>query len=155
MYLILIAIVVVFDQITKRLILTSMDVNNSIAIIDGIFHITYIQNRGAAFSILQEKTSFLIIMQIIVILVIAVYIIKKRKSEGKVLLTGLSLIMAGGFGNLADRLVYGYVVDFLDFRVWPIFNVADISVCVGCGLLVLYVFILEPKNKKKLNSQND
>ncbi len=155
MYLILIAIVVVFDQITKRLILTNMDVNNSIAIWDGIFHITYIQNRGAAFSILQEKTSFLIIMQIIVILVIGAYIIKKRKSEGKVLLYGLSLIMAGGFGNLTDRIVYGYVVDFLDFRIWPIFNVADISVCVGCGLLVLYVFILETKNKKKLNSPND
>ena len=70
------------------------------------------------------------------------------------MLLSLSLIVAGGIGNLIDRAMNGYVIDFLDIRIWPIFNVADISVCVGCGLLVLYMFLIEPKlsDKKQKNS---
>jgi signal peptidase II len=87
-------------------------------------------------------------MQLIVIAFVLVYLIKRQKKEHWCLLLSLSLIAAGGLGNLIDRALNGYVVDFLDFRIWPIFNVADISVCVGCGLLVLYVFFIEPKRSK-------
>ena len=61
----------------------------------------------------------------------------------------LSLIAAGGIGNLIDRITYGYVVDFFDFRVFPIFNVADISVSVGCGLLLIYMFFIESRFVKE------
>ncbi|MBR2001302.1 MAG: signal peptidase II, partial [Firmicutes bacterium] len=60
-----------------------------------------------------------------------------------------ALILAGGIGNFIDRVRLGYVVDFFDFRIWPIFNVADIAVCCGCGLLIFYVLIWEPRMAKK------
>lgn len=152
MYFIIIAVVVALDQLTKYLIRTNIELNQTIPLIEGIFHITYIQNTGAAFSMLQNKTIFLIVMQLAVIAIVLTYLIKKRKKEHRCLLSSLSLIAAGGIGNLIDRSVNGYVVDFLDFRIWPIFNVADISVCVGCGLLVLYMFFIEPKQSKKRNT---
>ena len=149
MYFIIIAFVVAIDQLTKYLIYANLELNSTIPLLDGIFHITYIQNSGAAFSMFQNKTGFLIAMQLAVITVVLVYLIKRQKKEHWCLLLSLSLIAAGGMGNLIDRAMNGYVVDFLDFRIWPIFNVADISVCVGCGLLVLYMFFVEPKLSKE------
>lgn len=151
MYFIIIAFILIADQGIKYLIQTTMELNQSIPLMDGIFHITYIHNYGAAFSILQNKTVFLIAVQVIVISGILLYLIKKRKTEHPMLLLSLAMIVAGGLGNLIDRAVNGYVVDFLDLRIWPIFNIADISVCVGCGLMVLYVLIIEPKRSRSKN----
>ena len=148
MYFIIIAIVIAADQVTKYLIQSNMNLNESIPLLDGIFHITYIHNYGAAFSSFQNKTAFLITVQCVVILAVLAYLIKKRKTEHPALPWSLALIVSGGAGNLIDRMVHGYVVDFLDFRIWPIFNVSDIAVCVGCGLLILYVLILEPRKNK-------
>ncbi|MDF3001411.1 MAG: lspA [Bacillota bacterium] len=148
MYFIIIAFILIADQGIKYLIQAAMELNQSIPLIDGIFHITYIHNYGAAFSILQNKTVFLIAVQVIVISGILIYLIQKRKTEHTMLLLSLALIVAGGLGNLIDRAVNGYVIDFLDVRIWPIFNIADISVCVGCGLMVLYVLIIEPKRSR-------
>ena len=154
MYFIIIAFVVALDQLTKYLINANLDLNSTIPLLDGIFHITYIQNSGAAFSMFQNKTGFLISMQFAVITVVLVYLIKRQKKDHWCLLLSLSLIAAGGMGNLIDRAMNGYVVDFLDFRFWPIFNVADISVCIGCGLLILYMFFFEPKlSKEKENGK--
>lgn len=153
MYFIIIAAVVALDQFAKYMIRTNMALDSSIPLIDGVFHITYIHNSGAAFSIFQNKTGFLIAMQLIVIAVVLVYLIKKQKKEHWCLLLSLSLIAAGGIGNLVDRAANGYVVDFLDFRFWPIFNVADISVCTGCGLLILYMFFIEPKGHRSKASE--
>lgn len=152
MFFIIIAVVVALDQLTKYLIQANLELNNSIPLIDGILHLTYIHNSGAAFSMFQNKTGFLITMQLIVITAVLVYLIKRRKKDHWSLLLSLSLIVAGGLGNLIDRAMNGYVIDFLDMRFWPIFNVADISVCVGCGLLVLYMFLIEPKVHR--NQQN-
>lgn len=154
MYFIIITVVVGLDQLTKYLIRVNYDLNASIPLIDGIFHITYIHNTGAAFSIFQNKTEFLIAMQLIVIAAVLIYLVKKQKKEHRCLLLSLSLIAAGGIGNLIDRAVNGYVVDFLDFRIWPIFNVADISVCTGCGLLILYMFFIEPKKRAREETRN-
>lgn len=145
MYFIFIAIIVVLDQLVKYLIQANLDLNQTIPIINGFFHITYIQNTGAAFSILQNQTLLLIFLPLTITLIVLFYITKKRKTEHWVLLLSMTLIAAGGIGNLIDRIAYGFVVDFLDFRVFPIFNVADISVSVGCGLLVIYMFVIEPK----------
>lgn len=153
MYFIIIAAVVALDQFAKYLIRTNLDLNASIPLVDGIFHITYIHNYGAAFSIFQNKTGFLIAMQVIIVAAVLVYLIKRQKKEHGSLLLSISLIAAGGIGNLIDRAVNGYVVDYLDFRIWPIFNVADISICVGCGLLILYMFFIEPKRNRKKTSE--
>lgn len=153
MYIVIIAIVIALDQLTKYLIQANFDLNTTVSLIDGIFHITYIHNSGAAFSLFENKTGFLIAMQVIVISIVLVYLVKKQKKEHWCLLLSLSLIVAGGMGNLIDRAAKGYVVDFLDFRIWPIFNVADISVCVGCSLLVLYMFFIEPKRGRERETQ--
>lgn len=154
MYFIIIAIIVGLDQLAKYLIQANFALNSSVPLIDGIFHITYIQNSGAAFSLFQNKTGFLIAMQLIVITIVFGYLVMRRKKEHWCMLLSLSLIIAGGLGNLIDRAMYGYVIDFLDMRFWPIFNVADISVCVGCGLLVLYMFLFEPKFQRNRKTEN-
>lgn len=157
MYFIIIALIVFLDQLIKYLIQVNIDLNHSIPLIDGFFHFTYIQNRGAAFSILQNQTMLLIILPLIVTVIVLIYITKKRKTEHWSILLSMSLISAGGIGNLIDRIAYGYVVDYFDFRVFPIFNIADISVCAGCGLLVIYMFFIEPKfiKDRKLISQSN
>ena len=99
MYFIIIAVVVALDQLTKYLIQANLELNSTIPLIDGIFHITYIHNSGAAFSMFQNKTGFLIAMQLIVIAVVLVYLVKRRKKEHWCLLLSLSLIAAGGHGK--------------------------------------------------------
>lgn len=155
MYFIIIAAVVALDQLTKYLIRANMELDSSIPVVDGIFHITYIHNSGAAFSMFQGKTEFLIAIQVAVIAAVLVYLIKRRRKDHWCMLLALSFIMAGGLGNLVDRAVNGYVVDFLDFRFWPVFNAADISVCTGCGLLVLYMLFIEPKRNEKPDLAQD
>lgn len=149
MYFFIIAVVVGLDQLTKYLIRANMELDSSISVVDGIFHITYIHNSGAAFSLFQGKTEFLIAMQVVVIAAVLVYLVKRRRKDHGCLLLALSLIVAGGLGNLIDRAANGYVVDFLDFRFWPVFNAADISVCTGCGLLVIYMLFIESRRNEK------
>ncbi|GAB1476679.1 signal peptidase II [Bacillota bacterium] len=144
------------DQASKYLISTELGINESVPLIDGIFHITYVQNFGAAFSILQGKQLFLIIVTFIAIAGISVYLLAKLKENHKMLSLALAFIAGGGYGNLMDRIRLGYVVDFMDFRVFPVFNIADICVCTGCGLLILYIFYFEKRiNNKNKSISND
>ena len=147
MFYIIIILIVIGDQLTKGLIQQSMVLNQSIPVWDGIFSITYIHNTGAAFSMLAGKTQVLALFQVIIIGVILGYYILKGRRSHPLLRISLAMIVAGGIGNLIDRLTLGYVVDFLDIHFWPIFNVADIGVSAGCVLLAGYVFFIEGKEK--------
>jgi len=151
LYYIAILALIGLDWLTKYWIQTSMALNDTIPVIDGIFHITYIHNYGAAFSILEGKQGFLLIVTGIAMAAILGYMViaQIKKKTNPMELWSLALILSGGIGNFIDRVRFGYVVDFFDFRVWPIFNVADIAVCCGCGLLVFYVLIWEPRMAKK------
>jgi signal peptidase II len=113
--------------------------------IPGLFHIVYVENTGAAFSILRDKRIFLILFTVLMIAALIVYMFLKRKSAPPMLLMGLSLVAGGGLGNLIDRIRLGYVVDYIEFLPFsfPVFNLADISVCMGCGLLLLHFAIEE------------
>ena len=159
MYYIAILALLGLDWLTKYWIQTSMALNDTIPVIDGIFHITYIHNYGAAFSILEGKQGFLLAVTGAAMAAIAIYMVyaQKKKELTPMGLWSLALILAGGLGNFFDRVRFGYVVDFLDFRVWPIFNVADIAGCCGCGLLVFYVMIWEPRleKQKKLREEQE
>jgi len=159
LYYIAILALIGLDWLTKYWIQTSMALNDTIPVIDGIFHITYIHNYGAAFSILEGKQGFLLAVTGAAMAAIAIYMVyaQKKKELTPMGLWSLALILAGGLGNFFDRVRFGYVVDFLDFRVWPIFNVADIAVCCGCGLLVFYVMIWEPRleKQKKLREEQE
>ena len=94
----------------------------------------------------QEQWIVLIALPLLVITIGLVLIFIMRKKWDKAMLTSIAFIIGGGLGNLIDRMTLGYVVDMFDFRVFPVFNIADIFICVGCGLMVLDVLLLERKN---------
>ena len=143
MYYFIIILLVAIDQGIKYLISSNMKLGESVPLIEDMIHITYITNSGGAFSILQGQTLLLIIIPVTLTVALIVYIYKKRKSAGFMFLFSLSMICAGGLGNLIDRVRFGEVVDFIDFRFFPVFNFADICVCCGCGLMLLYLVLYE------------
>ncbi|WP_206458999.1 signal peptidase II [Anaerovorax sp. IOR16] len=148
-YIIIIVAVVALDQLTKYLIQVNMELNHTIPIIDGIFHFTYIHNYGAAFRILENHQTFLLSVTGLVILCMFAYLIWKRETGHPLFLVSVALIIGGGVGNFLDRAIAGYVVDFFDFRIWPIFNVADIAVVCGCILFSFFILYWEPRLHKK------
>lgn len=148
-YFLIIAAIIVLDQAVKKAVTFFMDLNESLPVIDQVFHITYIRNTGAAFSLMEGFRILLILVPVMVILAAGIYIFKKRKSAHPLLLSSLAFICGGGLGNVIDRAFYGYVVDYLDFRVFPIFNIADIFVCAGCGLMILYILFFDGKKRGK------
>ena len=148
-YFLIIIAVVILDQIIKNFVVDTMALYESIPVLQDIFHITYIHNTGAAFSIMAGQISILILLPLLMIIAAVVFMLIMRKKGHPLMMTSVALIAGGGIGNLVDRIALGYVVDYLDFRVFPIFNLADIAVCVGCGLLVLYVLFFDGKQKNE------
>lgn len=122
------------------------ELSESLPLLKNVLHITYIHNTGAGFGILQEQSMVLIWLSIAVIGFILFFYDKlKNKAES----VFVALILGGTLGNLIDRLRLGFVVDFIDFRIWPAFNVADSALTFGVIGLLVYWFIQEKKNKKK------
>ena len=148
-YLLLIVAVMVLDRVVKIAVTTNMEPGDTIPVIDHIFHITYVQNTGAAFSMLQGHPTLLIVFPAIVIGIGIIFVLVMSKAFNRIFLVSVSLICGGGLGNLTDRISQGYVTDMFDFRIFPVFNVADICVCVGCGLLMLYLIIDANKSGKQ------
>lgn len=140
MITILSLVFVLIDQISKIIISNILTKGKSIEVIKSFFYLTYTHNEGAAFSILLGKRIFLILIAIIIIALL-IYYIKKNKIEGRLNKISLSLIIGGAFGNLIDRIVRGYVIDFLDFKIfnynYPIFNLADTFIVIGVILLII------------------
>ncbi|MBU1204387.1 MAG: signal peptidase II [Nanoarchaeota archaeon] len=132
--------VVLSDQIVKFFIRNSMNLGDSIPVINNIFHITYVTNSGAGFGIMQGKTSLLLWFSIIVIGIILLYYDKIQEKKSLQIFSGL--ILGGTVSNLIDRLLFGFVIDFLDFRIWPVFNIGDSCICIGIACLIIY-FIRE------------
>ena len=130
-------LVILIDQISKFIIRNSMHLSQSIPVVKNIFHITYIQNLGAGFGILQQQTLFLILVSAIVVSVILFYS-KRIGKKDRLLQIIAGIVLGGTVGNLIDRIIYGYVIDFLDFRIWPVFNIADSAVTIGVILLIAY-----------------
>jgi signal peptidase II len=121
----------------------------SIPIIKNIFHITVVFNTGAAFGILKGKTSFLIYLGLVFMLVFFTAL-KKEKDKNLIVFISYGLILGGTISNLFDRIFFGYVVDYIDLRIWPVFNLADSAITVGVILLILNY--LKNKNDKIINS---
>lgn len=155
-YFLIVGMLVLSDQLIKWFVKTNLTLNQSVPVIQDIFHITYIKNNGAAFSILQGKQPILIGITTVFIIVLLVLIWSNKRKGHWSFLVSLTLITAGGIGNLIDRIQLRAVVDFLDFRFFPIFNLADICVVCGSGMLFLYLLFWEPKiaEKKKLEEKS-
>ncbi len=140
--------IVILDQLTKYWI---NQAKPRFEVITGFFNLSYVQNSGAAFGILQGKLFLLTVVSIAAIGVL-VFLIFYEDERKKGLLFGLALILGGTCGNFIDRFRLGYVIDFLDFHIkqyhWPSFNVADSSISAGVGILI-FVMIWEEYYKKR------
>lgn len=140
---ILIAILIFIDQLTKYFALVKLQPIHSIEIISGFLDFTYVENRGAAFGILQGQKILLLIITFVISFFLIFYILKlpKIKLYNNVRLA-CSLIVSGAIGNAIDRMFRGFVVDFLEvtFISWPVFNLADIFVIVGAVWFSYQIF---------------
>lgn len=121
------------DRFSKFLALKYLSLPKSFPVIKNIFHLTLVYNHGSAFGIFKKGNEIFIILSFLAILFI-VYQLKNYSHMS--LKFALVLILSGAIGNLIDRLAWGYVVDFLDFRIWPVFNFADVS--ITCGIILLF-----------------
>lgn len=138
-------LIFIFDQITKAIIVRIINPGESLPIIRNIFHITLIFNRGAAFGIFARSSFLFIVISIFIVALITIFSIHRLPLSTLHLYNlPLLVILGGTLGNLADRLRFGYVVDFLDFRIWPVFNIADVAITFGTILLIWRIF----KNKQ-------
>jgi signal peptidase II len=148
-----VAILLIFalDQHLKKIVYLKLSIGESIPIIKNILHVTFVTNTGAAFGLFKDNTFVFIIISLIAILITSIFMflsIKKGEFLSKPFFNlGLILITSGALGNLIDRLKFGYVVDFIDVRIWPVFNVADSSITIGTFLLILSSIVSHNKSK--------
>ncbi|MEE9543839.1 MAG: signal peptidase II [Thermodesulfobacteriota bacterium] len=137
--------VIVLDQVTKTVLLRYLYQNQVVEAIPGLFNIVYFKNTGAAFGIFSgggAMSKLFLLAVTLGALVVLGFLLKESKGAGATF--ALSLIVGGAIGNLIDRLLFGYVVDFLDFHLgtlhWPAFNVADSAITVGVGLTIYFMY---------------
>ncbi|MFO7865333.1 MAG: signal peptidase II [Candidatus Aminicenantes bacterium] len=148
LYLTLIGGLILLDQITKSLIAQNIPHGGIRTIIPGFFNLTHVHNRGAVFGIFNRSDGspvhLILTLASLAALAVVVAVFIRVPAEQTGLKITLSLVLAGAFGNLLDRISRGYVIDFLDFSVkgyhWPNFNVADSCITIGAGLLIYFVF---------------
>lgn len=147
--LLAIAVLVGIDQLTKYLVISNMELDQSIPVIDGVFELLRHHNPGAALGILPNQRWIFITFTFIVMVVILVILMSGKFRKYKLANVAGVLILAGGIGNMIDRLAYGYVVDFLYVKLinFPIFNFADCCVVIGAALL-LVAFLFVYKDEK-------
>ena len=132
--------VLVIDQGSKFLIRKNLSLYESIPIIPDFFHLTYIENPGAAFGIFAHQRIFFIIITILILIGI-LYFYFKLQQEQWLLKLSLGLVVGGAIGNFLDRLRWGAVIDFLDFRIWPVFNIADTAIVIGMIVIAYQVLV--------------
>lgn len=151
-YFILIAVLVMVDQVLKYLAQAFLKPISTFPLVQNVFHLTYGENTGAVFSILQGKQTFLIMITSLVTLFLIVYLIQNYKSQNRLLLISLTFIISGALGNLTDRIRLNYVVDFFDFNLvnYPIFNMADVFIVSGSIYIAYFVLLSQSINSRKM-----
>ena len=143
-------IVIILDQISKAIIIQTINLNESIPVIDAFFNLVHIRNRGIAFGILNTSNHslgfYIQVPAVILAVLVIVWWLHNSSNKDRNLFFGLALIIGGAIGNLIDRIRYGEVIDFLDFHIgsyaWPSFNLADSAVTVGAIYLVIMLVFL-------------
>lgn len=164
LYIGVLLLVVLLDQITKLLIVNNFELGESKPLIEGVFHFTYILNDGAAFGMLSDHRWIFIVLSSVAVVGIGTYLVIRSQKIGTLWGVSMSMIVGGGVGNMIDRLWNGEtfgdgaVIDFLDFCAFPnlwswIFNVADAAVCIGAGLIVLAVIVDEIKEARRKKAE--
>ncbi len=154
-------LLVVVDQVTKLMASGMLKPVGSVDVIGGVLRFTYVENRGAAFGMLSEHRWVFMLVSLLAIAAMLVYLWKFRP-KSRLACVAVAMIAAGGIGNMIDRIFLGYVVDFIDFCAFPslwvwVFNVADACVCVGGGILVVWLVkstVDEYREEKKNKNQS-
>lgn len=140
LYSVIFLAVLAIDIISKLVITNNFPVGRTVPIIDGVIHLTYVRNTGAAFGIFDNSTIFLTVLSIIIVLIVFGAMVYYKPKDMLIRLS-VCLICAGAVGNIIDRIRYGFVVDFIDVRIinFAVFNIADCFICIGVFLLVMYI----------------
>ena len=133
------ASVLFLDQLTKFLVLKNFSLNESVPIIKNIFHLTFITNTGSAFGLFKGINLVFIGITGLVIGII-IRQLRALKEKEKKMIFALAMLLGGASGNLIDRLIHGRVIDFLDFRIWPVFNIADSAITVSVIFLIVLLW---------------
>lgn len=144
--LLLAAFVVIIDQWSKYYVELHMHLGMSIPLIENVFHLTYVLNPGAAFGMLEHRTSFFIVIASLLVAAV-IYFYPRIPPGHRILRIGIGLQVGGAVGNVIDRVKTGYVVDFFDFRIWPVFNIADMAIVGGVGMIILSILQSHEKEK--------
>jgi signal peptidase II len=137
--------VVFLDRITKIFFSQLLSLGESLPVLRGIIHITLVHNTGIAFGLFRDQGIVFIIIPVIAIGLLIYNIYYYRRFEHQIselYILGFSLILGGAFGNLVDRICYGYVIDFIDLRVWPVFNIADSAITIGALIIAVKCLFL-------------
>ncbi len=156
LYAILAALLVALDQLVKYLVRANIPLGESVPFIPHILDLTYVKNTGAAFSLLREHTWLLTLLSVVLVVVVAALVFR-RIISGKLGRFAAVLVIAGGVGNLIDRIGLGYVTDMFQttFMEFAIFNVADCCITIGVVLLFVYVLFFTGRDKKKEDTPDD
>lgn len=146
-YIILISILIILDQVSKQIVVNRFSLGETFPIVEEFFHLTYVRNKGVAFGLFQNKVQIISVFTILAVIGIAIYSLKYLKKSDKIEKIAYAFIFSGAIGNMLDRLFRGYVVDMVDFRgIWIyIFNLADVWINVGLFLIIIDYFIRRNK----------
>jgi signal peptidase II len=143
--------ILIADQLTKALVVANLSLGEKARVLGDVVQIWHAQNRGAAFSLFQGGTAVFVVVSILSIGMVA-YFHRTMRARSPWLHVVLGVILGGTLGNFIDRLRQGYVTDWLSVGIgdtrWPTFNVADSSVVVGIGILVIYLFLTSPDRRE-------
>ena len=157
LYILAVLLMIAADQLVKYWAFTSLQAQHTIPLIENVFHLTYVENRGAAISLFVQFDSRWIFVALAVIITVEIFaVLRKRYIQTTLGRWSLVLVAAGALGNAIDRVIHGFVVDMFDFRLihFPVFNVADIFICIGGALFVIY-FMFQHKDDKETDKQSD
>ena len=132
-------LVVLLDRVSKIFFCSILSFGESIPVIRNIFHFTLVYNTGIAFGLFKNQGIIFVIIPIIAIILIGfnIYYYRNSKDVGRLYIISFSMILGGAVGNLIDRILFGHVIDFIDFRVWPVFNIADSAITIGTVLILI------------------
>ena len=133
-------IIIILDQLTKFLIRKNFMIGESTPIINNVLHFTYVTNTGSAFGLLKNLNWFFVFFSVIVIIIVFCYLRKKIPEKERFLQFAVGLLLGGTIGNLIDRILFRAVTDFIDFRIWPVFNIADSAVTVSVAIFVILLW---------------
>ncbi len=147
-----VTLVVALDRLTKVLFSTILHPGESLPVIRNVFHFTLVHNTGIAFGLFKDNSFVYFVIPVIAIglLIYNIYYYHKFGELDRLYIGAFSLILGGAIGNLIDRIFLGHVVDFMDFQIWPVFNVADSAITIGAFIILLKCFQVEKHKNNKI-----